>query len=67
MNIVQELQNAGKTISKYGMDLTGIGLINNFVPKQYRQLALEIEAGIALGIVTAGVGDIVVGATVGGI
>ena len=67
MNIVQELQNVGKTISTYGMNLTGIGLINNFVPKQYRQQALEIEAGIGIGILTAGVGDIVAGATVGGI
>ena len=67
MNIVEQLQNVGKTISTYGMDLTGIGLINNFVPKQYRQQALEIEAGIGIGILTAGVGDIVAGATVGGI
>ena len=67
MNIVEQLQNVGKTISTYGMDLTGIGLINIFVPKQYRQQALEIEAGIGIGILTAGVGDIVAGATVGGI
>jgi len=67
MNIVKELQNAGKTISKYGMDLTGIGLINNFVPKQYRQLAYEIEIGAVIGLVTAGVGDIAEGVAIGGI
>jgi len=67
MNIVQELQNVGKTISNYSMDLTGVGLINNFIPKQYKQQALEVEAGIGIGVVTAGVGDIVAGATVGGI
>jgi len=67
MNIVQKLQNVGKTISTYGMDLTGIGLIDNFIPKQYRQLALEVTAGVAIGILTAGVGDVVAGATIGGI
>jgi hypothetical protein len=67
MNIVQELQNVGKTI---GNDLTyvsGFGLATAFLPKQYRQQALEVEAGIGVGILTAGVGDIVAGATVGGI
>ena len=67
MNIVQQLQNVGKTI---GNDLTyvsGYGLAMAFLPKQYRQEALNLEAGIGIGILTAGVGDIVAGATVGGI
>jgi len=67
MNIVQQLQNVGKTI---GNDLTyvsGYGLATTFLPKQYRQEALNLEAGIGIGILTAGVGDIVAGATVGGI
>ena len=67
MNIIQDLQNVGKAI---GNDLTyvsGYGLATAFLPKKYRQQALNLEAGIGLGIVTAGVGDIVAGATVGGI
>jgi hypothetical protein len=67
MNIVQQLQNVGKTI---GNDLTyvsGYGLATAFLPKQYRQEALNLEAGIGIGILTAGVGDIVAGATIGGI
>ena len=67
MNIVQQLQNVGKTI---GNDLTyvsGYGLATAFLPKQYRQEALNLEAGIGIGILTAGVGDIVAGATAGGI
>jgi len=67
MNIIQDLQNVGKTI---GNDLTyvsGYGLATAFLPKKYRQQALNLEAGIGLGIVTAGVGDIVAGATAGGI
>ena len=67
MNIIQDLQNVGKTI---GNDLTyvsGYGLATTFLPKQYRQEALNLEAGIGIGILTAGIGNIVAGATVGGI
>jgi len=67
MNIIQQLQNVGKTI---GNDLTyvsGYGLATAFLPKQYRQEALNLEASIGIGILTAGVGDIVAGATAGGI